>query len=345
MINKFHTKWILATFFLILLLVFHFTFISSVHQKCDDTLHFWKIRDAQRILYSKKIEFPPVGKNADGPFKYYNPSTPLRILFIGDSFDRDIVTTLCSTHTGNGSRKYYFESLWPRNFATNWTDISQSTWPTSRVCVKGNLTVANIFSLTVGAGKRINDAGVRAQTMEEELFFVATSFKNFTGFAPDLVSFKSIYWDIKGLSERYICQNHLCNDTSFYLAEGFLESYQKNLTRSIHILKKSFPNSRLAIKVDPLWQQEGMNRFFVKYGMTMTVFNEIMNSMIMIKRKIADENKIILLDFMKIFLPLQPSTYLNDDIHPSRNFLALELNIVISYLACMRKLVLQIAIF
>jgi len=180
---------------------------------------------------------------------------PIHILIIGDSLDRNIVTSLCDD-VGTSPRTYVDQPPAHVDFETCSMQY-RKTFPVRKVIdsVKNNVLCQAPNNVTVsvimvlGLLKEGQHQCFRRRVTDGWAFM-----QNKTVRAPDLVVLKGFYWDI-----RYICSRAPCTEHSTVHGDS-LTVYHGLLEDAVDVLQRLFPTSTLALKIDPLWNQEA-NRF------------------------------------------------------------------------------------
>jgi hypothetical protein len=247
-------------------------------------------------------------------------SRNISVFLIGDSLDRNIVSTAVDCRLGD-----YF----PRDLrvcsktSSNTTLFYGHAHNDSFVCHGQHVTVANLFVRGLIQGDHQNEvcelglpAGIFPSLEMASKHFI-TRFGH-----PDIVVVKSFFWDL-----LHLCRNlKICRDVELDRTRliELLRHHEGNVTMTVKKVRLEFPHSIVALRTDPLWKLE-TNRF----GPDPSVVREIGMQLNQVIRYVAARENALLFDFFHIFEGLAPEVYLFDDIHIHGHYSKIELNIIL----------------
>ena len=258
-------------------------------------------------LYVNNNEFPDYIAHHD---EHKLPK--IRILLIGDSLDRNIVTALCNernqTHwTYNVSKEgeYLPNAFQPENFTVCSPQPRYFNSAQHKICTTSTLSIANMFH--EGVLREDSDGHCFRTRMTRAWQFLKES--PLFSKEPDLVIFKSFYWDIQclcGLGQPY---------ADGHLPTSIIQTYHDRTIDAMKDLRQMFPSSFIAMKIEPMWNHQS-NRFTQYIGnasMAHTLSFRFKN----VFRYLSERCDYPLLDYSRIFEEMDFKKYLNDDVHPN----------------------------
>jgi len=266
--------------------------------------------------------FSGEGKEMNATF--FLPRKPI-ILLIGDSVDR----LLMRSNPGCSPRDYFKRTKDLCNATTGRVTHYDKERRDSFVCSGSNMVLANLFLRGILNGTHQNAVCELGMPLglNATINHAAASFISRRG-SPDLVLFKSFYWDLLGLSLRAKERREpLTSLLSVSSLEDIYRLYALHLEASLSAIKMAFPSAVVALRNDPLWDQRTQR--FGDPALIHTIGLGLLKTL----RHVAAKNNEVLFDFYSMFEPLEPTTYLNDDIHVCEYFSRIILQILYSFLA------------
>lgn len=289
----------LILFFLILVIRFHY--INAANLKLNDkyllNLHFSSSWNGDELTIINK------------PLYYikFNDSATKKILFVGDSLDRNAALSLCELNAEAKQTAVTFKNI--NKTCTHYTSGKQLRQESFH-CAYANYHVEALF-----LGGVMMDEDCFWQRLNE-----SQSYRDSIAFVPDLIVFKSFYWDISYIAKHVNSQN-------WTIHESYIDIFYHRMSAFVSTLQAVFPTTQFALKTDPLWKQDH-NRFGnpkLIHTIGLRLYNKV--------RLIAAEKKLPLFDYFRVFEELAPEVYLQDDIHIKPHYSYIVLNTLYGYLS------------
>jgi len=193
-------------------------------------------------------------------------------------------------------------------------------------CENKFLTIGNIFfgglmQKFAPGGPPCLEIGLPAGTIPSTRA-AASYFTDIYG-EPSLVVLKNLFWDVSIMSSN--TRPNIKNGVALLHRE--LSKYRAALEEAIEALQVIFPRSVLALRTDPKWTDK--NRFSDQKKVPREGMDKTSLALNNLMRMVADDKKLLMFDFYRMFEAMRPQDYLWDDIHITHHYSLTEVHVML----------------